>query len=165
MDKWWIVMDKWWIVTDKWWIVTDGWWVVMHSYLEWHIVTCYRKIFYADFLCRRTRIYNYRAPRVLFVRARTLAVWDEFVWRGLQHGDPRWWKLVKMHHFSLKRRGIRAKWALWSENLLYFSSRQEFDAMCESFNNIKTETEAFSKRCREIVSWILLTTTHSLEVA
>ena len=129
------------------------------------IVTCYRKIFYADFLCRRTRIYNYRAPRVLFVRARTLAVWDEFVWRGLQHGDPRWWKLVKMHHFSLKRRGIRAKWALWSENLLYFSSRQEFDAMCESFNNIKTETEAFSKRCHEIVSWILLTTTHSLEVA
>ena len=141
------------------------WWVVMHSYLEWHIVTCYRKIFYADFLCRRTRIYDYRAPRVLFVRARTLAVWDEFVWRGLQHGDPRWWKLVKMHHFSLKRRRIRAKWALWSENLLYFSSRQEFDAMCESFNSIETETEAFSKRCHEIVSWILLTTTHSLEVA
>ena len=35
------------------------WWVVMHSYAEWHIVTCYMKIFWADFLysCRRTRIY------------------------------------------------------------------------------------------------------------
>ena len=91
----------------------------------------------ANGLLWNDKSYVVRAPRVLFVRALTLAVWNEFVWRGLQHGDPRWWKLVKMHHFSLKRRWIRAKKALWLENLLHFSFRQEFDAMCKLLSRLK----------------------------